>query len=602
MRHGSSGGLERRSESRVHSRLVAVLVAVLLGLSPRLARAQVIAQAFELERAGRHARAAEIYLAVLRGEPTNLAALLGLERVLPPLGRLAELLPLVRRALAADSMSRASRALEVRTLAALNEPDSAEGAARRWMALAPGDEGPYREWALALMEARRLDEARGVLMAGLRALGEGRAGAFAVELANLAERRGQWEEAARQWGRAATAAPDQLPSAAAQLADVPREQRERVTRVLVLDPSPIARRLGAELLLTWGDPVRAWAVFEPTVAPGSEQAAFALRRFADLAAARGTPEAQRVRALALVGLADAVPQPLAARTRADAARALLDAGDVAAARPVLERIAADSTAPADARALAHAVLLEGLIRQGDLDAATRRLAEVGDRLTADDHATLRRALVRARIRRGELALADSALGDDSSVEAAALRGWVALYRGDLKAAADQFRAAGPYAGQRSDATERTAMLALIQQVRLDSSSTLGAALLTLARGDSAQAVQSLRLAAERLQTAGQGSGAAELLLLAGRIAARPGGSPEEERTAAALFADVVGTGGTTAAAPAAELEWARLLLRRQQTTEAIHHLERLILTYPESAVVPEARRELERAKGAIPKS
>jgi hypothetical protein len=65
---------------------------------------------------------------------------------------------------------------------------------------------------------------------------------------------------------------------------------------------------------------------------------------------------------------------------------------------------------------------------------------------------------------------------------------------------------------------------------------------------------------------------------------------------------VVLTGGTTAAAPAAELEWARLLLRRQRTTEAIRHLEHLILTYPESAVVPEARRELERAKGAIPKS
>src|SRR2546425_12645787 len=63
----------------------------------RSARAQVIGEAVELERTGRQASAAVVYIAVLRGEPTNLAALLGLERVLPSLGRLPELLPLVRR-------------------------------------------------------------------------------------------------------------------------------------------------------------------------------------------------------------------------------------------------------------------------------------------------------------------------------------------------------------------------------------------------------------------------------------------------------------------------------------------------------------------------
>src|SRR5438876_7292745 len=321
-------------------RFVLAALALCVRLS-RPVRAQVIGEAVELERTGRHDRAAVVSLAVLRGEPTTLAALLGLERVLPSLGRLPELLLLVRRALARDSTNRAFRALEVPTLATLNEPDSAEDAARRWIALAPGEEGPYREWALALADARRFDEARAVLVAGQRALGGSRAGALAVELADLAARRGDWEDAARQWGRAATAAPDQLANAAAQLADVAPGQRDRVTRALVEDPSPVARRLGAELLLAWGDPARAWAGFEPAVtAAGSPQAAFALRRFADLAAVGGSPEGRRVRALALARLADAVPQPAAPRARADAARALLDAGDFAAARPVLERLAA----------------------------------------------------------------------------------------------------------------------------------------------------------------------------------------------------------------------------------------------------------------------
>src|SRR5256712_8991818 len=153
----SRAGLPAGAEPRVYPRIArrCLLVfgagALLLVLS-RPVRAQVIGEAVELERTGRHDRAAVVYLAVLHGEPTNLAALLGLERVLPPLGRLPELLPLVRRALARDSTNRAFRALEVRTLATLNEPDSAEDAARRWMAPPPGGEGPYREWAPPLAD------------------------------------------------------------------------------------------------------------------------------------------------------------------------------------------------------------------------------------------------------------------------------------------------------------------------------------------------------------------------------------------------------------------------------------------------------------------
>jgi hypothetical protein len=110
----------------------------------------------------------------------------------------------------------------------------------------------------------------------------------------------------------------------------------------------------------------------------------------------------------------------------------------------------------------------------------------------------------------------------------------------------------------------------------------------------------LRRAADRVGTAGGGEGRADVLLVAGRVAARLG--LEQQQAALTLFTEVVKTGGQGAAAPAAELEWARLLARRQQAADAIQHLEHLILSYPGSAVVPEARRELERVKGTIPKS
>ena len=562
------------------------------------ARGQAIGQGFELERAGQYKRAATVYFTTLRGEPTNLAALLGLERVLPSLSRLPDLLPAAQRAAAASPRNVALRALLLRTYVALNEPDSARAVAQRWTAEQPRDEAPYREWAIALEDARRFDEARQVFLVGRRALG--RPGVFGIELGELQERVGEWEGAAREWAAALSEAPAQLPSAASSLAEAPAEQRERIVRAVLADSKPLERRLAAELLLGWGQPERAWSVFAPTVAEPSSDAATALRRFADLANSGNTPDARRVRALALARYAEMVPEPLAVRARAEAARAFLGAGDRVAARRVLAQVAADSTAPPDAQALAQSALVEALIDDGQLaDAATRLAAD--SRLSGDDRAALRLKLARARIRRGELDLADSVLLGDSSVAALALRGWVALYSGDMKGAQQMFRAAGPYAGDRRDATERSGVLALLQQLPGDRFPELGSALLLVARGDSARAVQSLRLAAGRLETAGGGGGGrADILLLAGRIAVRL--DTVQQRTALTLFAEVAGTPGRSAAAPAAELEWARLLLRQQKPAEAIVHLEHLILAYPESAVVPEARRELERAKGAIPKS
>ncbi|MGH7674200.1 MAG: tetratricopeptide repeat protein, partial [Gemmatimonadales bacterium] len=276
--------------------------------------------------------------------------------------------------------------------------------------------------------------------------------------------------------------------------------------------------------------------------------------------------------------------------------ALIDAGDRAAARAVLERVGADPTAPPDAQALARVAVIEVMIEDGQLDAAAARLATDANRLPAEERTALRLALARARITQGELARADSALVGDSGLEATAMRGWIALYGGDLRGAAERFRAAGPYAGERGEATERSAMLALLQQIPRDRFPELGAALLLLARGDSAAAVEAVVGASDRLG----GGGRADLRLLAGKIATRIGGT--HEARAAALFADVVETGGMGAAAPAAELEWARLLVRQGRQSDAVAHLEHLILTYPTSAVVPEARRELERAKGAIPRS
>src|SRR6266571_844183 len=590
----SAGDAEPRLQLRLVRRRVPWFAVLTMLLVPaRSARTQAIGQGFELERVGQYGQAASIYFATLRADPTNLSALLGLERVLRPLNRLAELLPAAQRAAASSPNNAGLRAVLLRTYVTLNEPDSARAVALRWAV-----EAPYREWAMALENAHRPDAARDVLLLGRHAVG--RPTAFGVELAELAQRAGDWESAAREWAAALAEAPAQLPNAASELAEAPEAARERIARLLTAGaPSSLTRRLAGELLLGWGQSERAWAAFQPSVATPSPDAARALRRFADLAGARAAPDARRVRALALARWADMMPDPLAARARAEAARAFIEAGDRAGARDVLERVAGDTAAPPDAQALAQTAIIEALIAGGQLDDAAKRLETEG-RLAAEDRAALRLKLARARITKGELDLADAALARDSSVDALALRGWVALYRGRLKDAGELFRAAGPYAGDRRDATDRSAMLALLQQIPLDSFPELGRSLLTLAHGDSLRAVEALRLAASRLAPGPGGRGRPDLLLLAGRVAVRL--DTMQQRIALALFDEIIRTAGQGAAAPAAELEWARLLERRAQAAEAIAHLEHLILTYPGSAVVPEARRELERAKGAIPKS
>jgi predicted Zn-dependent protease len=56
------------------------------------------------------------------------------------------------------------------------------------------------------------------------------------------------------------------------------------------------------------------------------------------------------------------------------------------------------------------------------------------------------------------------------------------------------------------------------------------------------------------------------------------------------------------AAAAAELALGELLLTLTRDGEAVRTLEHLILTYPQSALVPQARRRLDQARGAVPRT
>ncbi|HEX6615070.1 MAG TPA: hypothetical protein VF046_02095 [Gemmatimonadales bacterium] len=568
---------------------LALLVVLPAGLR---AQDSAMSRAFELERRGAYAEAADAYRSVLSGRPGSLAALLGLERALVPLDREAEILPQVRAALAAGRPSAPIYGVGLRAWAAADQPDSMRALAERWAKAAPGDETPYREWGAAALSRRDRAGAIAAYRAGREQLR--RPDALAAELAQVAVADDDWRGALREWLAAVRRLPGYRVTAVNSLSQAPDSLRQELARALGGEHDLPAARLRAELLSRWGDPLGALRGLEAALPEQVPVAIEALTGFLDQVRGLSGHDARAAQGRALELLAERSAPSQQARYRLEAARAYTQAGDREAARRMLVGIADDPNAPSGVSAGASTTLVQVLIGEGKLDEAARRLTEQRKSLPGDEYDALRRRLVAGYIRAGDLPRAESVLGPDSTVDGFALSGWIRLYRGDLSGAVERFRAAGPFAGDREEATRRTSALALLQAVRADSLPALGSALLQLARADTAGAVERLDRVAGALPASG---GGAELRLLAGRLAAASGHVGDAERLLRAAA-----TPDAPSTAAAAELALAELMLKQRRAADAVAQLEHLILTWPRSALVPQARRRLDEARGAVPRT
>jgi hypothetical protein len=464
--------------------------------------------------------------------------------------------------------------------------------AERWARLVPGDEAPYREWGGAALAGRRREASLEAYRVGRQRLG--RSDALAAEMAQLAIADGDYATAAREWVPAVRRLPGYRITAVATLGHAPAFKRAEILRILGAESDFVARRLESELRVKWGDPLGGLEALESGLDQSRGQGMDALRALVDQLRVLRTRDAMLAQGRALEMIAGRMPPVQASRVRLEAAQAYSAAGDRDAARRMLAGLADDSTAPSAVASGAAGALVTVLIGEGKLDEARRRLTDLGPQMTGEEQAQLTRSLVAAYIRQGELARADSALGRDSTIEGFALSGWIKLYRGDLEGAVQAFKDAGPYAGERADATRRTVLLALLQPIEADTLPALGAALLKLEQGDTIAAARELEAVAETLPVA---KGGAEMRLLAGRLSEGRGDPELAERLYRAAASPEA-----PATAPAAELALAELMLKRQRTGEAVTQLEHLILTYPESALVPQARRTLDQARGAVPRT
>ena len=225
--------------------------------------------------------------------------------------------------------------------------------------------------------------------------------------------------------------------------------------------------------------------------------------------------------------------------------------------------------------------LVALGRGGDAEALIAKYERI---LTPAQHMRLSQSVATAWVRAGDLEKARGALraaGPDADSSDAA--GWLALYEGRLDAARLLLRT------QVTATPDLTLALGIIARTKGDRAPEIGAAFLALARGDSAGA------AGRFVEAARAHPEVAPALLLQ---SSRMWGTHVE--TSIPMWQKIVTDYPGSPEAAEAELEWARALRKRGDTAGASAHLEHLILGAPQSALLPQARRELEQLRGTVP--
>jgi tetratricopeptide (TPR) repeat protein len=521
--------------------------------------------------------AAQAYHQALLRSPASVPAMLGLERVLANLGRSGEILQFLDSAMAIAPRESAFHMAQLRTFRSLGQRDSVRAAFDRWVRVAPHDPAPYRAYSRMLIADGRTADADTVLRAAQADLGSARG--FAYELAQLRAADGQWVASARAW-RAALADNGFLGQAALySLAPTPAAEREAVASALAAPPPSLGPvQALAQLELLWGAPRNGWDALR-ALRPDSA----VVTAWTDFARRAADARAWLVARDALVAANEASPSPeLVAR----AATAALQGGDAAGA----VRLAARAEATLDSASAARTVLeahLRALAALGQPNEGERFLSIYSQYLPPSVRDGYARLVAWGWVRNGRIdrarRLLENAGGDDDQID-----GWLALYQGDLAKARELL---SPSTGAQGAQPELLTVLAFLERTKVESSPEAGRAFLTLARGDTLAAAADFRDAAGALPEAGS-------LLLS--TSARLYASRDSLPAAMRIWRSIVDSIPHAPEAPESELELARAFRRTGDTKSSVKRLEHLILTYPESAMVPQARREMELARRTVP--
>ena len=532
-------------------------------------------RAMDLEQGGKYREAVGAFRASLKGA-NYLPAMLGLERSYAALGWTDSMVPVIDSAIRTRPREAMFRSVQLRTLQGLGRTAAARESFESWVRDFPREAGPYREYARMLIDAQQAHAADTLLQRAQRVLGGSRD--FQLEIAQTRAALGLWELSAQAWRDAVQNASYLERAAIFALTPTPEISRVGVRTALLAAPiQPAARQILASLELGWGSPRQAWAALRDL--PPGDSVAAGWRNFAERAEDAG---AWLIARDALVAVIDwRMSMEMAVR----AAEAALHGGDAASALSIAERAAGAAKDSAIAGAGVGLVEVRALAALGRAPDAAR----VGDAyarwLNPAQREAVRREIAWAWVRAGDVARARAALSvAGTEEEAAEVTGWLALYEGDLRTARASLRSGGSTA-------DAVMAMALLSRTRAVQAPLVGRAFLDLARGDSAAAASGFESAAPSVPDA-----ASLMLSLAARIRAARG----EQGAAVAVWQRIAERYPDSPEAAEANLDWARALRTAGDVRGAVQRLEYLIITYPQSALVPQARRELDRARRAIP--
>jgi predicted Zn-dependent protease len=582
--------------------LLVVGAALLMGSVPVASRAQtgqplppevrtrvgqLLQEATRQRSRGDYAGARANLEEALAADPASIGGVLLLEAVLTAQGDVQALLPYARALLETGQHIQLGYQVLLRTLSADNRADAMASEAERWLSAAPDDAATYREIARIWERHGDMERALAVLQRGRKRLG--RTDALALELGVAYARLGEVRRAVEELDRA-------LGPSAGTLLVVRRWLGQ------VEESRPVADALVAVLLEGSTTRERRNAAFEIAVDAGLEARA----RTAALGMIDGAPEAERTRFLSeaarRAGAASlpeleywAYRQLLEGRPTAGRALAIrnrlaelaLAMGDTARARADYLAIEREASEGSPQRRRAAAFAIELAASSGEADAARAALAEFHAAYPdAREYDRLAGAVAGALLAGGDAEGALAAAADADGPRANMVRGRALLALGRAAEARDALMAAvADLSGL--EATRAIALLSLLDRLDGEGASLLAEAVQALDGGRARAAVELLVAGAGKLE----GEDAAALLDFAASIAERAS-LPAEAEAARRRLVERFPDAPESAAALLALAE--TLGQRPEGRLEARVLLERLILEHPRSALLPRARRLLDR--------
>ena len=550
----------------------------------------VIREAGALQARGRLDDAEAMLEGFLASEPGSAAALFALDRVLRAQDRWLDVLSALDRLLAVQPDAPGVRHLKLRVLA---DADSTEALAREteaWIRLAPTDTDRYREAASFWERAFGIESALELLRRGRERSGD--EAALAAEMGDLLLRAGQPGSSAAEWALAVDGSTEGADVVLSKLreasAGVQAEFVDSIVAVLSAG-SGAQRMVAVRLVLLSGHSAEALALARKS-APELETSS--RRTFLEELTRRADDvRAPQVSLWALTELRGSASGGTEARVLdqriADLA---LAAGDTAAALSASERLARGLPQGSAARRR----LLADRIR---IEAPTAVPADLIARLTefrsefpgAPELDGLAATAAVTLQRRGESAAAEEVLAGVGGPRSALERAYLLLERGDLGGARDAFMLA--VSGLTAiSATETIQLASLLGRLSSAGARVVADAAVMAHHGDEPAAARALERAVAGLPASDRPA----VLAQAARLADLSGASRDAARIRGLLVEghpDAVESGE-------AALALARWHARtREGVPTAVRILEELILRDPGSAVVPAARRELERLRG-----